>query len=108
MFIANAWAATTASPSPIDTIIGFLPLVVIFILFWFMIIRPQMQRTKQQGKMIAGLQKGDEVVTSGGQVGKVAKVDEQFISLEIAIGVVTLIQKSAIQTILPNGTIKNL
>ncbi len=108
MFIANAWASTAAAPSPTDTLISFLPLVVIFILFWFMIIRPQMQRTKEQGKMVAGLQKGDEVVTSGGQVGRIVKVSEQFVMLEIAEGVVTPIQKSNIQTMLPKGTIKDL
>ncbi|MDA8225879.1 MAG: preprotein translocase subunit YajC [Betaproteobacteria bacterium] len=109
MFITSAWANTAASqPTPIDTLVSFLPLVVIFILFWFMIIRPQMQRTKEQAKMVEGLQKGDEVVTSGGQTGRVVKVGEQFVSLEIAPGVITPIQKTAIQTMLPKGTIKDL
>ncbi|MHB1677963.1 MAG: preprotein translocase subunit YajC [Sulfuriferula sp.] len=105
MLITNAFAAT-GSASPTDTLMSFLPLIVIFVLFWFMIIRPQMKRGKEQGKMIAALQKGDEIITSGGQVGRVVKVDEQFISLEIAEGVVTHIQKSTVQTMLPKGTIK--
>ncbi len=105
MFITNAFAATAAA-SPTDTLMSFLPLIVIFVLFWFMIIRPQMKRSKDQIKMIAALQKGDEVITSGGQVGRVVKVDEQFVSLEIAEGVVTNVQKSSVQTMLPKGTIK--
>ena len=106
MFISNAFAATAMPASPTDTLMSFLPLIVIFVLFWFMIIRPQMKRSKDQGKMIAALQKGDEIVTSGGQVGRVVKVGEQFISLEIAEGIVTNVQKSTVQTMLPKGTIK--
>ena len=108
MFIANAFAATAAPATPTDTLMSFLPLIVIFVLFWFMIIRPQMKRGKEQTKMIAALQKGDEVVTSGGQVGRVVKVGDQFISLEIAEGIVTPIQKSTVQTMLPKGTIKTI
>jgi preprotein translocase subunit YajC len=108
MFISNAWAAGAANPSPTDTLISFLPLIVIFALFWFMIIRPQMARSKEQAKMVAALQKGDEVITSGGQVGRIVKVSEQFIGLEIAPGVTTNIQRSAVQSILPKGTIKDL
>lgn len=106
MFISNAYAAATTTSSPMDAITSFLPLIVIFVLFWFMIIRPQMKRAKDQSKMIEALQKGDEVITSGGQVGKVVKVGEQFVSLEIAEGVVTNVQKSTVQTMLPKGTIK--
>lgn len=107
MFITNAFAAA-APASPTDTLMSFLPLIVIFVLFWFMIIRPQMKRGKEQAKMITALQKGDEIITSGGQVGRIVKVDEQFVSLEIADGVVTLIQKSTVQTMLPKGTIKSI
>lgn len=106
MFISNAYATAATAPSSMDAITSFLPLIVIFVLFWFMIIRPQMKRAKEQSKMIEALQKGDEVITSGGQVGKVVKVGEQFVSLEIAEGVVTNVQKSTIQTMLPKGTIK--
>lgn len=107
MFISNAYAAA-APLSTTDTLMSFLPLVVIFILFWFMIIRPQMKRAKDQGKMLEALQKGDEVITSGGQVGRVVKVSEQFVSLEIADNVITNVQKSTVQTMLPKGTIKSI
>ena len=86
----------------------FLPLIIIFVLFWFMLIRPQMKRAKEQKQMLAELAKGDEVVTASGQVGKVVKISDQYVSLEIADGVTTHVQKQSIQTLLPKGTIKSL
>ena len=82
MFISNAYAAGATTGGDL---MSFLPLVVIFVLFFFMIIRPQMKAAKAQREMITALQKGDEVVTSGGIVGKVTKVTESFVSLEIAV-----------------------
>jgi preprotein translocase subunit YajC len=102
--LAHAQTAAAATPGIAD----FLPLIIIFILFWFMLIRPQMKRTKEQKKMLTELQKGDEVVTSSGQLGKVVKVSDQYVSLEIADGVTTHVQKQAVQTLLPKGTIKGL
>jgi len=87
---------------------SFLPLVVIFVLFFFMIIRPQMKAAKAQREMITALQKGDEVVTSGGIVGKVTKVTESFVSLEIAANTEITVQKQAVQSALPKGTIKSI
>lgn len=87
---------------------SFLPLVVIFVLFFFMIIRPQMKQAKEQRNMIAALQKGDEVVTSGGIVGKVTKVTDTFVSVEIATNTEITVQKQAIQSALPKGTIKSI
>ena len=104
MFISNAYAATTAS----NDLASFLPLIVIFVLFFFMIIRPQMKQAKEQRNMIAALQKGDEVVTSGGIVGKVSKVTEAFVVLEIAADTEITVQKHAIQSALPKGTIKSI
>jgi len=100
--------AHAAGPASADPLMSMLPLVVIFVLFYFMLIRPQMKRAKEQKKLIEGLQKGDEVVTSSGQVARIVKVDEQYVSLEIADGVVTHVQKSAVTTLLPKGTIKTL
>jgi len=87
---------------------SFLPLVVIFVLFFFMIIRPQMKQAKEQRNMISALQKGDEVVTSGGIVGKVTKVTDTFVSVEVAANTEITVQKQAIQSALPKGTIKNI
>jgi preprotein translocase subunit YajC len=105
MFINNAYAAG-AAPAPDWT--SFLPLIVIFVLFWFMLIRPQMKQAKEQRNMIAALQKGDEVTTTGGLVGRVTKVGDSFVSLEIAAETVVHVQKHTIQTLLPKGTIKTL
>jgi preprotein translocase subunit YajC len=104
MFISNAYAAT----SPAADLMSFLPLVVIFVLFFFMIIRPQMKAAKQQREMIAALQKGDEVVTSGGIVGKVTKVSDAFVNIEINANTEITVQKQAIQSALPKGTIKSI
>ena len=87
---------------------SFLPIIFIFVLFFFMIIRPQMKQAKEQRNMIAALQKGDEVVTSGGIVGKISKVSEAFVSVEIAANVEITVQRQAIQSALPKGTIKSI
>lgn len=111
MFISNAWAnaaTPAANPSLSDSLLSMLPLAVIFVLFWFMIIRPQMKRSKDQNKMIAELQKGDEVITTGGIAGRIVKLGDAFVDIEIASGVQVHVQKSAIQSALPKGTIKEL
>jgi len=104
VFISNAYAATATSTD----FASFLPLIVIFVLFFFMIIRPQMKQAKEQRNMIAALQKGDEVVTSGGIVGKVTKVTEAFVVVEIAPETEITVQKHAIASALPKGTIKSI
>jgi preprotein translocase subunit YajC len=105
MLISLAHAAPAQQPDPF---MSFLPLILIFVVFYFLLIRPQMKRAKEQRKMIEALAKGDEVVTGGGMLGKVTKVGDQYISLEIADGVVTHVQKSTVQTLLPKGTMKDL
>jgi preprotein translocase subunit YajC len=102
--LAHAQTAAPAAPG----FEQFLPLIIIFILFWFMLIRPQMKRAKEQKQMLAELAKGDEVVTASGQVGKITKIGDQYISLEIADGVITHVQKQSVQTLLPKGTIKGI
>ena len=102
--LAHAQSAASATPGITD----FLPLIIIGILFWFMLIRPQMKRAKEQKKLLTELTKGDEVVTSSGQVGKISKISDQYVSLEIADGVITHVQKQSVQTLLPKGTIKGL
>lgn len=105
--LAHAQSAAPAA-SGMEMIQQFLPLIIIFILFWFMLIRPQMKRAKEQKKMMSELQKGDEVITASGQVGKIAKISDHYVSLEIADGVITQMQKQSIQTLLPKGTIKSI
>jgi preprotein translocase subunit YajC len=105
MFISNAYAA--AAPSSGD-LMSFLPMIVIFVLFYFMLIRPQMKQAKQQKAMIEALKAGDEVATSGGIIGKVTKVSDSFVSIEIAANTVVNVQKHTVQTLLPPGTIKSI
>jgi preprotein translocase subunit YajC len=105
MLISPAYAADPAQPDPL---ISFLPLIVIFVVFYFLIIRPQMKRAKETKKMQEALQKGDEVITTSGQLGKVTKISEQYVTVEIADGVESTFQRVAIQAVLPKGTIKGL
>lgn len=104
MFISNAYAASGAT----NDLASFLPLIIIFVLFFFMIIRPQMKQAKEHRNMVAALQKGDEVVTSGGIVGKITKVTDAFVTVEIAAETEIVVQKHAIQSALPKGTIKSI
>ena len=105
MFISNAFAAPAVGATDL---MSFLPIVIIFILFFFMIIRPQMKQAKETRAMVAALKKGDEVATTGGVVGKITKVGDSFISLEIAADTVIHLQKAAVLTLLPPGTIKSI
>jgi len=105
MFITNAYAAS--GPAGGD-LLSLAPMLIIFVLFYFMLIRPQMKQAKQQKAMIEALKAGDEVVTNGGVVGKISKVGDNFISVEIATNTVVNIQKHAVQTLLPPGTIKSI
>jgi len=105
MLISPAFAADPGQPDPI---MSFLPLVVLFALFYFLIIRPQMKRAKDQKKMQEAIQKGDEIITAGGQLGKVVKVTDQYITLDIGGGTESVFQRGAVQAVLPKGTIKDL
>ena len=89
-----------------DGFMGLLPIILMFALLYFLMIRPQMKRAKEQKTMTDALQKGDEVVSAAGMVGKITKVGEAYISLEIAPGTEIQMQKGAVQTLLPKGSIK--
>jgi preprotein translocase subunit YajC len=106
LFISNAYAEGAAAPSG-GGIMDFLPLIGLAAVFFFMVLRPQMKRAKEMKIMLAALQKGDEIVTTGGVMGRIVKVGESYISVEVAEGVNLNIQKGAIQTVLPKGTIKS-
>ncbi len=107
-FISDAWAeaAPAAAPGGFN-IIEFIPLILIFIVFYFMLIRPQMKRAKEHKKLIEALAKNDEVVTSGGLLGKITRVDESFITIEIATAVEIKVQRSSVASIVPKGTYKS-
>lgn len=107
MFISNAYAQTAAA-GPESSLMSFLPIVLMFIVLYFLMIRPQMKRQKEQKSMMDALAKGDEVITAGGIVGKVSKVTDAYVTLEIADATEIVVQKAAVSTLLPKGTIKAL
>ena len=109
MFISSAFAQTTPAAAEgglMGSLTGMLPLVLMFVVLYFIMIRPQMKRQKEHRAMIDALAKGDEVVTSGGLLGKVARLGEGFVHLEVAEGVEVQIQRSAVAQVLPKGTLK--
>lgn len=105
-FIPTAYA-NTAAPAGFD-LMSFLPMIVIFVLFWFLLVRPQQKRMKEQQKMLSEIVKGDEVVTQGGIVGRVAKATEQYLTLEVADKVEIVVQRAAVAAKLEKGTMKSL
>ncbi|MDO8292779.1 MAG: preprotein translocase subunit YajC [Gallionella sp.] len=107
MFISNAYAEA-AAPVQGAGIMDFLPLVVLVAVFYFFILRPQSKRAKEQKAMIEALQRGDEVVTGGGELGRISKVFEQYVGVELAENIEVTVQKSSIQAVLPKGTIKSI
>ncbi|SEL50481.1 preprotein translocase subunit YajC [Roseateles sp. YR242] len=105
MFISNAYAQTAAASDPMGGLTGMLPLVLMFVVLYFVMIRPQMKRQKEHKALVEALAKGDEVITHGGMLGKIAKVGEVYLSVEIAPGVEIQVQRSAVLQVLPKGTV---
>ena len=107
MIISNAYAQAAAAGGDAG-FMGLLPIVLMFVLLYFLMIRPQMKRAKEHKQMVEALQKGDEVLTSGGVVGRITVMGDAYVSLEIAPGIEISVQRSAVQTLLPKGTMKSL
>lgn len=109
MFISSAYAQTAPAAAGGDimsSLSGMLPLVLMFVVLYFVMIRPQMKRQKEHKAMIDALAKGDEVATAGGLLGKVTKIGETTLTLELAAGVEVQLQRSAVVQVLPKGSIK--
>ena len=106
MIISPAYAQIGGTGDP--GFIGFLPIILMFVLLYFLMIRPQMKRAKETKAMIEALQKGDEVVTAGSVVGKITKLGEQYVTVEVAPNTELVVQRSAVQVPLPKGTLKTL
>jgi len=107
VIISDAFAQ--AAPAGGDAgFMGLLPIVLMFVLLYFLMIRPQMKRAKEHKQMVEALQKGDEVLTAGGVVGRITVMGDAYVSLEIAPGIEVSVQRSAVQTLLPKGTMKSL
>jgi preprotein translocase subunit YajC len=105
-FAQTAPAAAAAGGDMQSSLMSMLPLVLMFVVLYFVMIRPQMKKQKEHKAMIDALAKGDEVVTAGGVLGKVSKMGDAFVNLEVASGVEIQIQRSAVVQVLPKGSIK--
>ena len=110
MFISSAFAQTApaaaAGGDMQSSLMSMLPLVLMFVVLYFVMIRPQMRKQKEHRSMIEALAKGDEIVTSGGLLGKVTKMGDSYLSLEVTNGVELQVQRSAVVQVLPKGSIK--
>ena len=105
--LAHAQTAGAAA-DPMGGMMQMLPMILMFVVLWFLMIRPQMKKAKEHKALLAALAKGDEVVTQGGIVGKIVKVGDSYATIEIAAGTEVVIQKTAIGLVLPKGTLKSL
>lgn len=103
LFISDAWAQAGDAGGGL---LGLLPFVLIIVVFYFLLIRPQQKRQKQHKEMVGNLKKGDEVVTNGGTLGRITDVGENFLTLEVADGVMIKVENHAIQKMVTKGTIK--
>lgn len=106
LLISDAYADAGAPP-PGGSLMEFLPLIALLAVFYFLVLRPQQKRAKEHRAMMEALQKGDEVLTVGGIMGRVIKVGETYASVEIADNVVVQVQKETIQSVLPKGTLRS-
>ena len=107
MLINDAWAQTGAAPGG-GEMFQMVVIIGMFLVLYLIMIRPQMKRAKEHKAMIESLQKGDEVVSAGGMLGKVAKLNESYVTLQIADNVQIQVQRSTVQLVLPKGTIKSI
>ena len=105
-FIQDAYAQA-AAPAASDPWLSMLPLVIIFVVFYFLLIRPQQKRQKEHRELIAKLATGDEVVTAGGVIGRITEVNDSFVHVEVADGVTIKVQRQTIGAVMPKGTLKN-
>jgi len=106
VLISSAYAQTAAA-DPTGGLMQMLPIIAMFAVLYFLMVRPQMKKAKEHKILLEALARGDEVVTQGGLAGRVTKISDSFVSIEIANNVEVQMQKSAISLVLPKGTLKN-
>lgn len=109
-FISDALAdtANVAAAQPTEGPFSMIMVVAIFVLFYFMLIRPQSKRAKQHKELVSNLKKGDEIITAGGILGKVVSIDDQYVKLAAAQGVEIVMQRNSVTTVLPKGTLESI
>jgi len=105
LLVQDAWAQGTAAPG--DPLLSMLPLVLLLVVFYFFLIRPQSKRQKEHREMVAKLTVGDEIVTAGGVLGRITELGDQFVQVEVTDGVRIRVQRHTIGGVMPRGTIKN-
>ena len=105
-FISDAMAQA-AGTGPQGGLVAFLPMIALFVIFYFLLIRPQQKRQKEHKAMLAEIGKGDEVVTMGGLLGKVVDLNDNFMTLEVAKGTHVKVQRNLVQSMMPKGTMKD-
>jgi preprotein translocase subunit YajC len=108
VLISPAFAQAAGGATQSDLLSTMLPMVAIFVVFYFLMIRPQQKKTKEHRKMLDSLEKGNEVVTAGGIAGRISKIDDQYVTVEIAPGVEIHVQRQAVSQLLPKGSLKAL
>ncbi|WP_374605306.1 preprotein translocase subunit YajC [Arenimonas sp.] len=106
-FLVSPAAAQAGGAPQGNPLMSLLPLVILFVVFWFLLLRPQMKKAKEHRELIAKLQKGDEVLTSGGLAGRIEDLGESFVTVEVADRVSIKVQRGAITAVLPKGTLKS-
>jgi len=104
--IGTAYAQAASAAPGGDTLMGMLPIILMFVVLYFLMIRPQMKKAKEHKTMLEGLQKGDEVVAMG-ILGRISKISDNFLSLDIAPNVTIQVQKQSVSQLLPKGTMKD-
>ncbi|QKT02729.1 preprotein translocase subunit YajC [Ectothiorhodospiraceae bacterium 2226] len=107
-FISDAWAQAAPAADQPGMLATFLPLIILFVVFYFLLIRPQLKRAKDHRKMVTELAKGDEIVTNGGLVGRIIELGENFMVVEVADNIQVKVQRQMISSVLPKGTMKTL
>jgi preprotein translocase subunit YajC len=108
LMITPAYAQSAPGSMFGGDLMAFLPMVAIFVVFYFLLIRPQQKKAKEAKAMLDALQKGDEVITAGGILGKISKIGDQYVTVEIANNTEITVQRGAVAQLLPKGTIKAL
>lgn len=105
--IGSAYAQTAGAASSGDSLMSLLPIILMFVILYFLMIRPQMKKAKEHKTMLDGLQKGDEVIAVG-ILGKISRINDNYVSLDVADKVTIQVQRQAVTTLLPKGTIKDV
>lgn len=105
--VSPAAAQAAGGPAPASPLMSLLPLIILFVVFWFLLLRPQMKKAKEHRELVAKLQKGDEVLTNGGIAGRIEDLGESFVTVEVAEKVAIKVQRGAITAVLPKGTLKS-